>query len=372
MDGGGGGPRSDAELVQAARRGEKDAFAELVTRHWATAVALAARLLGSADLARDAAQEASVTALAGLDRLRAPDRFGAWFCGIALNVARRWLRQLRAERPASRTGRIWPEPMTDEPGPDERAELAELAAAVRAAVAQLAGGQREAVFLFYLQGLTHREVAAELSISVGAVKARLHQARAALAPQLTPLIKTPEETTMTATASSPAWADVSVTEIRCRDAGEAGRVHVMVLQERDGTRRLPMWIGPAEATALAISLEALEAPRPLTYQMAANLLGATGSRVTEVRITRLIAPVFYAVIAVDGPTGRREIDARPSDAVNLALVTGAPIRVDSALLDDIEAQTEHHPQWQELPVGTEEIAAEALQRITEALGQAHP
>ena len=373
MHGGCGDPRSDAELVQAALCGDKGAFAELVTRHWATAVALAARLLGSADLARDAAQEASIAAMADLGRLRAPDRFGAWFCGIALNVARRWLRQLRAELPASRTDRMWPEPVTDEPGPDERAELAELAAGVRAAVAQLAEGQREAVFLFYLQGLTHREVAAELSISVGAVKARLHQARAALAPQLTPLITAPqEEAAMTATASSPAWADVSVTEIRCRDAGEAGRVHVMVLQERAGSRRLPMWIGPAEATALAVTLEALETPRPLTYQMAASLLGASGSRVAEVRITRLTAPVFYAVIAVDGPAGPREIDARPSDAVNLALVTGAPIRVDSALLDDMEAQAEHHPQWKDLPVGTAEIAAEAQRRITEALGRAHP
>jgi RNA polymerase sigma factor (sigma-70 family) len=368
-----GALRSDAELVQAALRGDKDAFAGLITRHWATAVALAARLLGSADLARDAAQEASITAMAGLDRLRAPDRFGAWFCGIALNVARRWLRELRAELPASCTDQRWPELRTDEPGPDEHAELAELAAGVRAAVAQLADGQREAVFLFYLQGLTHREVAAELEVSVGAVKARLHQARAALAPQLTPLITAiPEETAMTATASSPVWADVSVTEIRCRDAGEAGRVHVMVLQERAGSRRLPIWIGPAEATALAVSMEAVETPRPLTYQMAASLLDAAGSRVTEVRITQLTAPVFYAVIAVDGPAGRQEVDARPSDAVNLALAANAPIRVDSALLDDLEAQAEHHPQWQDIPVGTAEIAAEEQRRITEALGQAHP
>jgi RNA polymerase sigma factor (sigma-70 family) len=197
VDSGSGALRSDAELVQAALGGDKDAFADLASRHWATAVALAARLLGSADLARDAAQEACIAALADLDRLRVPDRFGAWFCGIALNVARRWLRQMRAELPVIPRDR-----MSAEPGPDERAELAELAAAVRAAVGRLADGQREAVFLFYLQGLTYREVAAELSISVGAVKARLHQARAALIPSLTPLITAPEGTTMTATTSS--------------------------------------------------------------------------------------------------------------------------------------------------------------------------
>lgn len=367
MDGGCAALRSDGDLVRAALRGDKVAFAELVTRHWATAVALATRLLGSADLARDAAQEATITAMTGLDRLRAPDRFGAWFCGITLNVARRWLRQLRAERPA-----VLPDRMSDDLGPDERAELAELAASVRAAVAQLADGQRQAVLLFYLQGLTHREVAAELAISVDAVKARLHQARAALTPSLSPLLTSRQESPMTPTAPSPAWADVLVTEIRRSDAGDSGsRMHVMVLAEREGTRRLPIWVGPAEATALAISMESAETPRPLTYQMTARLLEASGSVVTEVRITRLAEKVFYAVVVVDGPAGRHEIDARPSDAVNLAIVTSAPVRVDSALLDDLQAQAINHPHWQDFPARTAELAEEARQQMLHGL-QAHP
>lgn len=358
--------RPDAELVRAALSGDRDAFAELVTRHWATAVALATRLLGSADLARDAAQEASIAAMTGLARLRDPARFGPWYCGIALNVARRWRRQLRVE-PAA----VLPDQASSDLSPAERAELAELALEVRAAVAQLADGQRQAVLLFYLQGLTHREVAAELAISVGAVKARLHQARAALTPSLAPLI---EEETMT-TATSPAWIDVVVTEVRrghpeAREAGEtgetseAGRQHIMLLAERAGDRQLPVWVGPAEASALAISLEAQETPRPLTYQMAARLLEAAGANLAEVRITRLTEGIFYAMIIVDGPAGRREIDARPSDAINLAVLTGAPIRVDSALLDDPEAQqAAEHRHWQQLPASTAEIAAEARDQI---------
>ncbi|HXP19800.1 MAG TPA: bifunctional nuclease domain-containing protein [Streptosporangiaceae bacterium] len=367
MDGGCAALRPDSELVRIALRGDKDAFGELITRHWTTAVALATRLLGSADLARDAAQEATITAMTGLDRLRAPDRFGPWFCGITLNVARRWLRQLRAERPA-----VLPDRTSDDPGPDELAELAELAAAVRAAVAQLADGQRQAVLLFYLQGLTHREVAAELAISVGAVKARLHQARAALTPSLTQLITAPEEPQMTATASSSAWTDVVVTEIRRGDAEDsASRVHVMVLAERDGQRQLPIWVGPAEATALALSLESAETPRPLTYQMIGGILEASGSHVAEVRVTRLAEKIFYAVVVVDGPAGRHEVDARPSDAVNLALVTDAPILVDSALLDDPRARDADHPHWQDLPAGTAELAAEA-QQMLRAFPQARP
>jgi RNA polymerase sigma factor (sigma-70 family) len=347
----------DAELAAAALRGDREAFAELVTRHWDTAVALATRVLGSADCGADAAQEAAVMAMLGLDRLRSPDRFGAWFCGIALNVARRWARRPRAW-PASALA----EPSAPEPGPAERAELAELAAAVRSAVASLADGQRQAVHLFYLQGLTHREVAAELGISAGAVKARLHQARAALAPALAPLtdtrLKIPEETTMTPAASTPAWTEVTVSEVRCLDDESLSqRKHVMVLAERDGSRQLPVWVGGFEALSLALALETREFPRPLTYQLAARLVTAAGSRVSEVRITRLTGGIFYAVVAVEGPAGRQEVDARPSDAVNLALVSGAPVMVESGLLDDPGA--DGRPEWRQYPVRTADLAAEA-------------
>jgi hypothetical protein len=355
MDGRWGAEGSDADLVRASLGGDKDAFARLVARHWATAVALAARVLGSADHGRDAAQEATIAAMSGLEQLRSADRFGAWFCGIALNVARRWLRQARPESAASS-----PDWASREPGPAELAELSELAASVRAAVAQLADGQREAVWLFYLQGLTHREVAAELGISVGAVKARLHQARTALTPSLTALVTTPKEPAMTATAQTPEWVDVLVAEIRRNDADEpASQVNVMVLAEQNGHRQLPIWIGPHEATSLALILESQETPRPLTFQMAARLLEASGAHITEVRITRLMDETFYAAILIDGPAGHREVDARPSDAVNLAMVTGAVIRTDSALLDHPGAHA--RTEWRGFSTGTTDIARQATE-----------
>lgn len=341
----------DAELVAEARQGAREPFAELVARHWDTAVLLAARVLGTPELARDAAQEAAIAAMTGLDRLRAPERFGAWFCGIALNVARRWLRQLRSEFPG-----LPADCPSAEPGPAEAAEAAELAARVRGAVAALPDGQRSAVLLFYLQGLSHREVAAELGITVGAVKARLHQGRAALAPMLTDIH---QETLMPAT-NAVEWTDVTVTEIR--RSGEPDimhRKHVMVLRERGGDRWLPIWIGPAEATALALTLESADAPRPFTYQLAASLVQAVGSQVSEVRITRLTEAVFYASVFVQGPAGAREVDARPSDAVNLALVTGAPIRVDGELFS-LGLRAGSADQLASLPVATADMAAEVI------------
>jgi hypothetical protein len=334
----------------------------LLARHWDTAVFLATRVLGSAELARDAAQEAAIAAMTDLGRLRSPERFGAWFCGITLNVARRWLRQLRAELPGLPAEAVCPAP-----GPAELAEAAETSARVRDAIGALPNGQRDAVRLFYLQGLSHSEVAGELGVSVGAVKSRLHQARAALAPRLAQVIDIPKEKSMPQT-SAVEWVDASVTEIR-RSEGQdlLERKYIMILAERDGDRRLPMWIGPVEASALAMAMESAETPRPFTYKLAAGLVDAAGSAIAEVRITSLISQVFYAAVIVQGPGGPREVDSRPSDAVNLALVTGAPIRIDSELFN-LATPEECASDFASCPVATAEIAAEAQQRIRERFG----
>ena len=336
-------------------------MAELLRRHWDIAVLLAGRVLGSPDLGRDAAQEAAVAAMTDLERLRSPDRFGAWFCGIALNVSRRWRRQLQTEV----TG----------PGPDLAslsadpalaAEAADTAARVRGAIAELADGQQDAVRLFYLQGLSHREVAAELGISIGAVKARLHQARAVLAPRLVQFTTFSEVLTVTATEQAAEWVEVAVWGVRATsDEDLLQRQYCMILAERGGDRLLPIWIGPAEATSLALALESAEMPRPFTYKLAAGLVEATGSRITEVKITRLLERMFYAVVVVQGPDGPREVDARPSDAVNLAVASGAPIRLDSGLFSAAAADADGR-NGPSCPVTAADIVAEVRQRRREA------
>jgi bifunctional DNase/RNase len=103
-----------------------------------------------------------------------------------------------------------------------------------------------------------------------------------------------------------------------------------MLTETGGDRRMRIGVGRAEATALALSLSGVEFPRPQTYQFTAALLAASGARLREVRITSLTDDVFYAQAVLASGT---VVDARPSDAVNLAAVSDAPVYVAAGLLE---------------------------------------
>lgn len=351
-------PQPDAELVSAARAGDRHAFAELVHRHRPLALRLAARVLVDHHLASDAVQEAVLRAYLDLDRLRSPECFAPWLGGITLNVCRRWIRELWSVVPVGIPG-----DSGMVPGPDEQYERAEVAKLVHGAVSQLAPGQREAILLFYWQGLSHIEVAHELEISVGAVKARLHQARVNLGRTL-PTHMINREVPPMSQHDPPAWVDSSVTEIRRGEGPDPLRQpHVVLLREHGGDRELPIWIGPAEASALALNLETVEMPRPMTHQLTSSLLRAAGSHVSEVRITRLAEDTFYAVVTVTSAQGSAEVDARPSDALNLALVADAPIKVEARLLD--EPKPVDRPDWRGYRTGSSELASEVLKRHEE-------
>lgn len=97
---------------------------------------------------------------------------------------------------------------------------------------------------------------------------------------------------------------------------------IVLLREAEGARYLPIWVGAAEATAIAYAHQGVVPPRPMTHDLMKDLLEAVGTDVVEVRITGLTDGVFYATIVLSSGT---EVSARPSDAIALALRTGSPI-----------------------------------------------
>jgi RNA polymerase sigma factor (sigma-70 family) len=327
---------SDAELVERARGGERDAFGRLLERHSPMARRICGRLIGTVGGVDDVMQEAALQAWLGLDGLRDARQFGPWLAGIGLNLARRRLRTTALEPwswEAMFGGKLVREPIENAAGPDECAETDELARTVRAAVADLPRGQRAAVLLVYLSGLSYRETAAALGIPVGAVKTRLHKGRRALQRRLLDLWT---EELMT-TSVEQQMLEMRVTDVRRRQGDDEHARNVVVLEEVGGERQISIWVGNWEASSIAMLLEKVKVPRPLTHAFTANLLRAGGVRVRQIRIHRLAGETYYAEVVLDGTTGQAAVDARPSDCMALALELGAPILVAADVLAAAEA-----------------------------------
>jgi len=108
---------------------------------------------------------------------------------------------------------------------------------------------------------------------------------------------------------------------------------VVILKEKDSDRYLPIWIGPAEADAIAVKLQDLTVPRPLTHDLLNTIIGTMGGEVHHILVNDLQNDTFYAkiIIQINGTT--KEIDCRPSDAMALAVRTQSPIYAEQAVLD---------------------------------------
>jgi hypothetical protein len=176
-----------------------------------------------------------------------------------------------------------------------------------------------------------------LGTEVGAVKDRLHKARKKLRQRLWSVWKEEEMgTVQQAGMVRMRPGDV----LRLPAEGDRPPEFVIMLEEVDGDRWLPIWVGQTEATWLAMALEEVELPRPGPYAMVAGLLSGLDCRVREVRIERLVESTYYAVVAAERARSVATIDTRPSDALNVAVLTGSPVLVATDVVVGSEAARE--------------------------------
>ena len=108
---------------------------------------------------------------------------------------------------------------------------------------------------------------------------------------------------------------------------------VVVLKEKEGSRYLPIWIGAAEADAIAVHLQEVSVARPMTHDLLQNVLGEFGAQVARVVVNELANDTFFARIHLQVDGRDLEIDSRPSDAIALAVRAAAPIFAEDAVLD---------------------------------------
>ena len=108
---------------------------------------------------------------------------------------------------------------------------------------------------------------------------------------------------------------------------------VVILKQKDADRYLPIWVGPAEADAIAVKLQDVSVPRPLTHDLLDSVIDSLGGKVSHITVSDLQNDTFYAKIVLSVDSRTVEVDSRPSDAIALAVRTRVPIYADEAVLD---------------------------------------
>ncbi|TSA23781.1 hypothetical protein D4R75_02725 [bacterium] len=110
----------------------------------------------------------------------------------------------------------------------------------------------------------------------------------------------------------------------------SGGAYALILKEVNGLRRLPIIIGAFEAQSIALEMEGIKPPRPLTHDLLKNVMDSLGASLNDVFINELKDGTFYAKLSLDS----QEVDSRPSDAIALAVRYGVPIYVADSVMDE--------------------------------------
>jgi bifunctional DNase/RNase len=109
---------------------------------------------------------------------------------------------------------------------------------------------------------------------------------------------------------------------------------VVILQEREGTRVLPIWIGPSEASSIAMELAGMKFSRPLTHDLITSIIKGLGGELRRVLITRVVENTYFAELLIHRGAEVFSVDARPSDSIAIALRVGATIYTSDDLLEN--------------------------------------
>ncbi|MDH5762791.1 MAG: bifunctional nuclease family protein [Nitrospinota bacterium] len=129
---------------------------------------------------------------------------------------------------------------------------------------------------------------------------------------------------------------------------------IIILKDLEGNRALPIWVGFFEANAIALEIEKIATPRPMTHDLMKNLITDMKGEINHILVSELKDNTFYAVISMMSGGSTLKIDSRPSDAIALALRVKAPIYVNEAVIeaaksldlpDTSKANTQDKDQW---------------------------
>jgi hypothetical protein len=146
--------------------------------------------------------------------------------------------------------------------------------------------------------------------------------------------------------------------------------YALILQEEEGQARIPIIIGAFEAQSIAIALEGLTPPRPLTHDLFLNLSNAYNISLLEIEIFKMEEGVFYSKMTFKNPTGKIIMDARTSDAVALAIRFNAPIYITNDVLEKAGIVLEKEQKVKPKTPAKKESKRTKLAKLKKALQEA--
>lgn len=138
---------------------------------------------------------------------------------------------------------------------------------------------------------------------------------------------------------------------------------VVVLKEIDSDRYLPIWIGPFEADAITIQLQGVQVARPLTHDLLKSMIDQMGAKISHVTVSELKNDTFYARIVMDIDGKSMEVDARPSDAIALAVRVNAPLFVAEEVMEAASIVPEESLDEVDLEADAEPISEEEEEKL---------
>ena len=141
-----------------------------------------------------------------------------------------------------------------------------------------------------------------------------------------------------------------------------GKQPIVLLKAVDSNKFLPIWIGHPEAAAILMRLQGASTPRPMTHDLLVDILGEVETKCVQVAVTELRDNTFFATITLNAGGREIEIDSRPSDALALAVRSGAPIYAAEDVIAESAIEFEHEVEEQD----------EVVDRFKEFLDQVSP
>lgn len=319
---------SDEHLVQCARNGDKDAFGQLVVRHYETVCQLANRLVRDEDMTRQLVQEAVLQAYLSLDRLQKDAAFKSWLCGIALNLCRQHIRknERHDDWMVLALGDV------QDPGPDPYLvlEAREFHRQVIEAVQGLPAHMQETVMLFYFEQFSLREVAAALDVTIGTVKQQLHRARERLKVPLQSVYETylldQRKDTMESLKIAAVYYGVDKNSF-------------VVLVDESQEHKVSVPVDPVSAQGIMLALS--DQVSFDAHDFSFRLMDALDAELESMELSLLPENIIVAELILRQGKRTKRLNTRAGEALVLAAQTGASILVEQDVLTDVDLQLPH-------------------------------